>query len=351
MATPISPDRLVAALRTEGVKVVERPGWRGHNRNHKGPWGPVNGVIIHHTVTSGTTSTVSICENGYSGLPGPLCHGMIAKDGTVYLIGNGRANHAGRGDGDVLRAVVAERSLPSVNDADTDGNTHFYGFECENLGDGVDPWPQAQLDAIERAATVLCRFHGWSSASVIGHREWQPGKIDPKGFTMSWLRERIAARLKSKPSSGSSDGGSKSGGNSTYVVKSGDTLSGIGKKLGINWERIAQANKITAPYVIKPGQKLVIPAKASGGSYAPPPFPDGLAPGRSSPSAKGLQRALKDTGWLDPSVPLSDNYGPNTQKAMTGFNRKHNLFTTGRPNDPAIGRRGWDLLHRLAYGN
>ncbi|GHE15348.1 N-acetylmuramoyl-L-alanine amidase [Streptomyces alanosinicus] len=350
MATPISADRLVAALRAEGVRVVERPGWRTHNRNHKGPWGPVNGVMIHHTVTTGTANTVSICERGYEGLPGPLCHGVIAKDGTVHLVGYGRANHAGRGDGDVLRAVVAERALPKANEADTDGNTHFYGFECENLGDGRDSWPKAQLDAIERAAAALCRVHGWSAASVIGHREWQPGKVDPKGFTMEWLRDRVAVRLKSKPSAGSSIDGSSADA-STYVVKSGNSLAGIGTKLGIRWELIAQANKITAPYVIKPGQKLAIPAKTTGGAYTPPPFPNGLAPGRSSPSAKGLQQALKDTGWLEPSVPLADIYGPQTQQAVAAFNRKHNLFTTRRPSDPAIGRRGWDLLHRLAYGN
>ncbi|UQA93689.1 N-acetylmuramoyl-L-alanine amidase [Streptomyces halobius] len=349
MATPLSPDRLVAALRAEGVRVVERPGWRTHNRNHKGPWGPVRGVMIHHTVTSGTSNTVSICERGYEGLPGPLCHGVIAKDGTVHLIGNGRANHAGRGDGDVLQAVIAERALPAANQADTDGNTSFYGWECENLGDGRDPWPSAQLDAIERVSAALCRVHGWSAASVIGHREWQPGKVDPKGFTMSWMRGRVTDRLKGRPTGGTPSGDSSGG--TTYTVKSGETLSGIGKRLGISWQSIAQANGITAPYVIKVGQRLKIPGKSSGKTYAAPPFPAGLAPGRNSPSAKRLQQALKDTGWLDRSVPLSDNYGPQTQDAVSGFNRKHNLHTTGRPNDPAIGRRGWDLLHQLAYGN
>ncbi|MEV0445901.1 N-acetylmuramoyl-L-alanine amidase [Streptomyces spectabilis] len=350
MATPIGADRLIAALRAEGVHVVERPGWRTHNRNHKGPFGPVNGVVIHHTVTSGTSNTVSIVERGYAGLPGPLCHGMIAKDGTVYLIGHGRTNHAGRGDGDVLRAVIAERGLPAANEADTDGNTHFYGFECENRGDGEDPWPKAQLEAIERAATALCRVHGWSAASVIGHKEWQPGKVDPKGFTMGWLRGRVAARLKAKPSGGGGSAGGSGGGSSSYVVKSGDTLSSIGKKLGVRWELLAQANKIKAPFVIKPGRRLSVPRRSSGSSYSPPPFPDGLAPGRSSPSAKGLQKALQDAGWLDRSVPLSDAYESQTQKAVADFNRKHNLFTTGRPFDPAIGHQGWALLHQLAYG-
>ena len=33
------------------MTVVEVGDWRTHNRNHKGPWGPVHGVMIHHTVT------------------------------------------------------------------------------------------------------------------------------------------------------------------------------------------------------------------------------------------------------------------------------------------------------------
>ncbi|GAB2912483.1 hypothetical protein GCM10022245_54420 [Streptomyces mayteni] len=201
MATPLSADRLLKALRDEGVKVVEYKSWRTHNRNSAGPWGPVHGVMIHHTVTSGTDSSVALCYNGRSDLPGPLCHGVIAKDGTVHLVGHGRANHAGRGDGDVLAAVIAERGLPADNEADTDGNPHFYGFECVNLGDNKDPWPAAQVEAIVRASAALCRTHGWGKdgdTSVIGHLEWQPGKIDPRGpgITMGGVRSRVAERLR-----------------------------------------------------------------------------------------------------------------------------------------------------------
>jgi hypothetical protein len=156
----------------------------------------VNGVMIHHTVTKGTENSVSICYNGYSGLPGPLCHGVIDKQGHIHLVGNGRANHAGLGDSDVLRAVINESRLPHDNEADTDGNAHFYGFECVNLGDGRDPWPEAQKEAIEKVSAAICRHHGWSERSVIGHKEWQPGKQDPRGFTMDGMRKRIAQRLK-----------------------------------------------------------------------------------------------------------------------------------------------------------
>ncbi|MGI5457043.1 peptidoglycan-binding protein [Streptomyces sp. CA-249302] len=200
MAQPLSADALVSALRAEGVTVVEHAGWRTNNRNSKGSWGPVNGVVIHHTVTSGTTATVNLCFDGRADLPGPLCHGVIAKDGTVHLVGNGRANHAGSGDGDVLRAVAAENTaLPAPDQNDTDGNTHFYGFECVNLGDGEDPWPEVQLDAMARASAALCRAHGWTAASVIGHKEWTSAKIDPRGFTMAAFRTRVAARLGAQP--------------------------------------------------------------------------------------------------------------------------------------------------------
>ncbi|GAA4905326.1 peptidoglycan-binding protein [Streptomyces coeruleoprunus] len=207
MATPLTADQLLTALHAEGVRVVEHPGWRTHHRNHAGAWGPVHGVMIHHTVSTGTASSVALCAKGYEQLPGPLCHGVIAKDGTVHLIGNGRANHAGGGDPAVLRHVIAQDygdrpPAPREHQGSAgavDGNARFYGFECVNLGDGVDPWPAAQLDAIERASAAICRAHGWSAKSVIGHLEWSDWKVDPRGFTMPSLRARVAGRLGTKP--------------------------------------------------------------------------------------------------------------------------------------------------------
>ncbi|MEU0991925.1 peptidoglycan-binding protein [Streptomyces sp. NPDC005953] len=201
MPVPMPAEQLLQALRDEGLTVVEVGDWRTRNRNGKGPWGPVHGVMIHHTVTKGTANSVALCRDGHSTLPGPLCHGVIDKEGVVHLVGYGRTNHAGLGDPDVLRAVIAEKPLPADNEATTEGNRHFYGFECINLGDGKDPWTAAQLSAIEKASTAICRVHGWSARSVIGHLEWQPGKIDPRGFTMASMRQRVEARLKvGKPS-------------------------------------------------------------------------------------------------------------------------------------------------------
>lgn len=40
---------------------------------------------------------------------------------------------------------------------------------------------------------------------------------------------------------------------------SGDCLSAIGDKLGVDWYSIAEANGIGEPYTIYPGQSLIIP--------------------------------------------------------------------------------------------
>lgn len=42
----------------------------------------------------------------------------------------------------------------------------------------------------------------------------------------------------------------------SYTVISGDTLSGIATRLGLNWKSLAKANNLSAPYTIYVGQKL-----------------------------------------------------------------------------------------------
>jgi hypothetical protein len=268
MAQPLSASAFLSALRAEGLKVVEyKSSWKTHNRGQRGDgWGPVQGVMLHHTVTSGATAakvkaSVELCWNGHAELPGPLCHGVIAPDGTVYLVGYGRTNHAGLGDDDVLRAVVNETAAPSDNEANTDGNARFYGFECINLGDGKDDWPPAQVEAMVRASAAVLRAHGWNKdgegfISVIAHAEWQPGKVDPRGPGYpghSAIRARVAERLK-HPASWSPGGASQA----TYTVKSGDTLGEIADRFDTTVDKLVALNQnlIKDPDNIQAGWKL-----------------------------------------------------------------------------------------------
>ncbi|WP_240330826.1 peptidoglycan DD-metalloendopeptidase family protein [Sphingorhabdus sp. Alg239-R122] len=45
-----------------------------------------------------------------------------------------------------------------------------------------------------------------------------------------------------------------------YTVKSGDTLRGIGNRMGAGSEIIARVNNLAPPYTIYPGQKLTVPS-------------------------------------------------------------------------------------------
>ncbi|MFJ6386458.1 N-acetylmuramoyl-L-alanine amidase [Streptomyces sp. NPDC091972] len=198
MATPLTAAKMLAALKAEGLTVHEHAGWKTHNRDTATgkTFGPVHGVLIHHTAGHNDRE---VCFNGRTGLPGPLCHSWLGKSAGLWMLGNGRANHAGLVDGDVIHALVAESSpLPKDDRADTDGNDCLYGLEIENLGNGKDPYPDVQYRQAVLWAAAICRAHGWSEKSVAGHKEVQPGKIDPS-FDMDAFRADVKKQLAKTP--------------------------------------------------------------------------------------------------------------------------------------------------------
>jgi hypothetical protein len=204
MSDPMTADQLIRAFTAEKLHIKQYKNWRTHNRAGHGGWGPLNGVMMHHTAA---LNALDVIYNGRADLRGPLAQHYIDKAGTVWMTGHGRANHAGGGDPRVLAAVVAENygarpPAPHQHEGSNgavDGNSHFYGFECENLGTGDDPWPHEQYVAMVKAAAAICRFHKWSAKSCIGHKEWSDWKPDPKGFGMVTFRIDLAACLRAKP--------------------------------------------------------------------------------------------------------------------------------------------------------
>ena len=57
--------------------------------------------------------------------------------------------------------------------------------------------------------------------------------------------------------------------NQEYVVKPGDSLSKIGKNLGVNWKEIVTLNNIKNVNLIRVGQKLKIPGKTQTNTTTP----------------------------------------------------------------------------------
>ena len=210
MSQPATSAQWRAALKAEGVPFIEHPGWttRGRDQATGNPFGEVYGILNHHT--AGRDSLALIATTGRPGLPPPLAHALLRKDGVVVLIAAGRANHAGLVADNVMRAIIAEQPLPKADKSRTvDGNDRLYGLEVENLGNGEDVYTRAQYDSWVRFDAALCRLHGWNERSAAGHLETSvEGKVDPAGpvegygrrgrftFTMGRLRGDVAERLR-----------------------------------------------------------------------------------------------------------------------------------------------------------
>lgn len=174
---------LPGVLRNAGLKVAEVDGWP--NRGRGGMSSSIKGIICHHTVgpRSGNMPSLRILRDGRAGLPGPLAQLGLGRDGTYYVIGAGRANHAGRGSW-----------------RGESGNSRFIGIEAENTGHATgpnaEPWPAVQLDAYKRGVAVILARLGRDEGWCCGHREWAPGrKIDPHSIDMDAFRTEVGALM------------------------------------------------------------------------------------------------------------------------------------------------------------
>lgn len=185
------PANLPDLLRKHGLTVVEIDGWQKRGRPAPtGGFAPV-GVLCHHTASaSNGRDAIPLLVQGRSDLEGPLCHLSLDRQGIVYVVAAGRANHAGQ-------------ARPSGSVAGGDGNALYIGIEAQNLGTG-QPWPKVQYDAYVRLCAALCvEVTGNSAETVRAHRETSvTGKIDPAGptpyegtFDMGKFRARVAADI------------------------------------------------------------------------------------------------------------------------------------------------------------
>lgn len=201
MASPWTFTERIAAYRAEGITdIVIMPGAATYNRDDETgkAFGPVYGVTIHHTAGVGP-GMKNVIYNGVSGLPGPLAQDFLAKDGTLYVVGHGRCNHAGSITPAVRDAIIDEDAPGNQRDIGSetvDGNDMLYGLEIENEGNGDDPYPARQYDVAVRWAAAHLRHNGWGVNSAWGHKEITRRKIDPS-FNMNTFRDRVHARLTS----------------------------------------------------------------------------------------------------------------------------------------------------------
>jgi N-acetylmuramoyl-L-alanine amidase/Hemopexin len=187
------PCDLADLMTAAGLTVNPVADWK--TRKRPGSFTPI-GIMMHHTAGRSSLDAIINGRTTPTPLAGPLANFHIDKSGLVNVVSVGPANHAGPGAQQVLnevsQGVVPAGTAGARGLADgPGGNSFFYGFENENLGDGVDPWPEVQLDAMARAAAALCQVHCWNENRVIAHKEWTSRKPDPT-FNMNDFRTRVA---------------------------------------------------------------------------------------------------------------------------------------------------------------
>lgn len=204
MATPMTADQTLAALRKWRVPFKEYDGWR--TRGRPGGLTDVYGIIEHHTGGGSASASylyfLFVEGRPDEGIPGPLCNVATAPDGTLHLGAIGRANHAGDGSQSTMNHVKAEdyngysAEIQPGPDG-INGNPHYIGDEV--IYTGTTEMTDAAYRTAVLHAAAICDFYGWSALSVIGHREHTRRKDDPGKTPMNRFRTDLAAVLRIGP--------------------------------------------------------------------------------------------------------------------------------------------------------
>ncbi|HEX5568485.1 MAG TPA: LysM peptidoglycan-binding domain-containing protein [Streptomyces sp.] len=322
------------------VKIISRAEWGAR------PWNDDPKSSGPATVALGSRTEFFV--HWYGGVPGNASGVALAREvERLHIDGNGWA-------GVGYNWIIDQDGTAYEGRGWGRQGAHCPGHNVSGLavliavGKGGKKASDAALATARALYDEACERTGRTLAKR-GHKDGIPTEC-PGPDLYAWVQAGMPAPKGATPPA---TGGTAPSG-STYTVKSGDTLSGIGAKVGVPWQTLASLNGIKAPYVIHPGDVLKLPSKATAPSkpkYTPPPFPKGLAPGRATPSAVSLQRACKVLGLMPKSVKESPSYGPRTQAAVVEFHNRFPQFRAkGVTRDPAIGPKGWAHLFTLAYG-
>ncbi|MFJ3248329.1 LysM peptidoglycan-binding domain-containing protein [Streptomyces sp. NPDC086782] len=217
-----------------------------------------------------------------------------------------------------------------------------------------DAWPGGALAEryndpnVSRSRTTWATKGGhYGHSQIPGNDHWDPGAINKNAIF-------AAAPVTPPPA----DSGSTSGSASTYTVKAGDTLSGIGAKTGVKWETIASLNGIKSPYVILVGQVLKLKDSTSTAPAKPAAKPVvsvahlNVARAKDVPAPTGhttypaevkiVEDALVKEGHLDKGY-ADGSWGTLTDAAYNAFRRK-----MGYTGSAATGSVGLESLKKLA---
>lgn len=218
---------ILGALHRQGIEPIQVAGWQTRGSAIFDPRGSVN----HHTAGPrlGNHPSLNVLINGRGKpgdknyLPGPLCNVSLARNGSVYLIAAGRANHAGAGGWNFLT-----------------GNSSVWGLEVEHTGNlATEASPSAeQFDKMYRIHAAFADVSGFDASYVCQHFEWTKRKIDFIGVNGAKFRNAVQHQIdRSRPTPAPPSGGDEMALNRwlVWAAPEGDlriyVTNGVTKKL------------------------------------------------------------------------------------------------------------------------
>lgn len=142
---------------------------------------PVDAVVLHATADSDTHESVVWCRTPKPKNPNPVSyHAIIDRDGTVFdLVDTGkRAWHAG---------VSSFTGRQNVND-------FSIGYSFGNRNDGVEPYPEIQLQVGAALCAAAMKRYGIPLDRITTHANIAPGrKTDPAppAFNLDAFKLRV----------------------------------------------------------------------------------------------------------------------------------------------------------------
>ncbi|MER5501368.1 LysM peptidoglycan-binding domain-containing protein [Streptomyces sp. NPDC002561] len=208
-----------------------------------------------------------------------------------------------------------------------------------------DAWPAGSCapGASRNRTTWATKGGHYGHCHVPGNDHWDPGNIDRSAI--------LKAAPTSKPPTGSGSPNSST----TYTVKGGDTLSGIGAKTGVKWQTIASLNGIKAPYTITVGQvlKLKTPSSTPKPSTSTVDLSNVVTAARRDPGLKQggtthpadvrvVEAALKAEGLLSATYASDGSFGSTTVAAYRKWQQRCGY--TGSAADGIPGRESLEKL-------
>lgn len=362
MAKPMTATQIVNQLKKWNVPFKEYQNWKTHNRNSKGAFSSVNGFMVHHT-GSDNARQEALLYNGYSGLPGPLCQFGLDKDGIVWLIGWGRANHAGGGDPEVLKKVIAENYTGILkptkgNSNGVDGNARYYGVEIYHSGKGTIN--AKQYESLRKLSAAVLDFHKWGDKSVLAHGEWSSDKWDLGDRNKMHNMEKVRADIRSTLSAGNAPTPPKppvvpkppvspippSQGQKTHKVVKNDTLWSLHRAYNVSVDDLKKWNNLksdtlTIGWVLNVSAPVETVRMVKVEGYMPR-----LSEGHSGKYVTILQENLNRFPGI--SVKVTGKYDADTVKAVVKFYKDalgHEVKNGGKVFGP---EGGWRALLQMS---